>query len=457
VRPDSSKGGATALIDMSARVRSLPGPSWAAGSVVDDLCMGRGVVWAFPRPAPAIELITETVDRLYDAGIETHVVRVSEHVDPEGGKARQRDMPALEDTIRKVTGKAAPRELLDGKFTPVVTVFDALDICDEVAQKAVDVGMMTTLREWAVQSREDYRRTGIFAGVMLVTTGSVAAHVAPDNDCLRTRWHWGTVTVAELCLLAREIAADLKLGWERSTWMQWVGSEVAGTDPALLVHLCEQWEPAEGMSQLINVLCSYAMRQGWTAKDYASVPRNLGEPFTPGRTRRPPCPPEHLAALYDLGMLDWEAERGLRLHSAALALAGDVTEISHRVWAGQAGCLLPLFDRERLEICRRLDEESGGWRNWCARTEDRNCSGLAVFNDSGADQAVDEGTPVMEFADIRQYLSCNRNRSTAALLKRVDFLTKARNCLAHYTPLSWENFSAALKWHGSAEEFAGKG
>jgi hypothetical protein len=80
-------------------------------------------------------------------------------------------MPALEDTIRKVTGKAAPRELLDGKFTPVVTVFDALDICDEVAQKAVDVGMMTTLREWAVQSREDYRRTGIFAGVMLVTTG----------------------------------------------------------------------------------------------------------------------------------------------------------------------------------------------------------------------------------------------------------------------------------------------
>lgn len=452
MRPDSGEGGAPTVIDISARVRSLPGLSRAASAIADDLCMGRGVVWAFPRPAPAIELATEVLSRLSDAGVTTKVVRLT---CANSAKERAGDkVPALDDTFRRTTRRAAPRELLDGRFTPIVVAIDALDIDDEAACKAAEAGLLSTFQDWAAQAAEDYRRTGVFAGVMLLVRGSVLGKLVPEVDYVRTRWHWGTVTVAELGLLAREIAADLKPGWQRSTWMQWVGSEVAGTDSGLLVYLCEHWDPAEGIGHLMDVLRSYATRQGWRSDDLASVPQNLGEPFSPGRMRRPSRPPRHLMNLYAAGMLDWEAERGLHIHSAALALGGNAREISHRVWAGQAGYLLPLFDRERLEICRRLNEESEDWRDCCAQLEDRSYGNFTIFS---SDVNATEDFPVMEFAGIRQYLYQNSSRLTTALLERADFLVKARNCLAHYTPLSWENFIAALRWDGFAEEFAGKG
>ena len=63
------------MIDIAARVASLPGPSLVAGSIADDLCMGRGVVWVFPRPAPAGESVAEVLRRLSDASISTQVVR----------------------------------------------------------------------------------------------------------------------------------------------------------------------------------------------------------------------------------------------------------------------------------------------------------------------------------------------------------------------------------------------
>ncbi len=441
------------MIDIAARVASLPGPSLVAGAITDDLCMGRGVVWVFPRPAPVGESVAEVLRRLSDASISTQVVRLT--CINGAGEGEKDDASALDDTFQRVTGKAAPRELLDGRFAPIVVVVDALDLGDKATRRAVEAGLMATFQEWCAQSMEDYRESGVFAGVVMLVRGTTLGQLVPQKDHIRTRWHWGTVTVAELCLLAREIAVDLGLGWEKSTWMQWVGSEVAGTDAGLLVYLCEYWDPAEGIEQLTDVLRRYAEEQGWTADDFASVPRNLGEPFSPGRSRRPSCPPRHLAALYDAGMLDWEAERGLHIHSAALALAGDAREISHRVWAGQAGYLLPLFDRERLEICRRLNDEIKDWRACCARVEDRSYSSLTIFN-SKADKTPAEGFPVMELADMRQYLDRNSSGLTAALFKRVDFLVKARNCLAHYTPLSWENFSAALRWDRTAEEFAGK-
>ena len=74
------------------------------------------------------------------------------------------------------------------------------------------------------------------------------------------------------------------------------------------------------------------------------------------------APPRPWRSLWAEGGLQWSMEHGIEVHPSALACLGLTSDLSHRLWRGQARLLLPLLDELRLTICRRLTDRLGdGW------------------------------------------------------------------------------------------------
>lgn len=296
--------------------------------------------------------------------------------------------------------------------------------------------------------------------------------------------------------MAASVSEERNLSYEVRMWIQSVGAELAGTDPELLCHLIYESEQ-EGFSgfeasDVRRTMVRFAERRGWTQEWLREQARALdrgdalastpwiqpgsalvsGFPAVssfrpvcsdrspwlasvsgPGATRRErlAAPPASLLPLWQAGVIDWQPDEGLFIHSAALAALNDTATLRHRMWMGQARLLLPLIDAKRLEICRYLETAFRNWVPFCVNSGCVGSGSLDLRCNEGGDLSYSDSVgllnqqePVAEFSEILQFLQTRRALDYRDLYRNVDILRRARNALAHYTPLTWRAFCETL-------------
>jgi hypothetical protein len=119
-------------------------------------------------------------------------------------------------------------------------------------------------------------------------------------------------------------------------------------------------------------------------------------------------------------------EYGEEIHSAIVAVQGDNREITHRLWRGQAALLLPLIDRTRMILCEQLSASYGdAWPSLVQNPESGLCAELGAIE-----------------VALTTVLTWNSERDR--WLRVVKLARHIRNNLAHYEPISYEDF--ALFW-----------
>ena len=224
--------------------------------------------------------------------------------------------------------------------------------------------------------------------------------------------------VRNLCRVMGENCSSIEDVWRESVLPPLVGNDVSMTE-----HL---WDAV--LLDVDDILCSVAAygEGQWSGEDLSSLNKitSRGAPgFEIGTAQQ--------QELLRKGLLLWTPEYGREVHPSALALLRHERQLSHRLWRGQASLILPYTDDLRLGICECLTKKFGSswpyrWHQPHSPTEAQE-----VRKDTLACQwgHIDWLMRSKVFSDGAQELSC-----------LVSGMTKMRNQLAHFRPVSFREF-----------------
>lgn len=160
---------------------------------------------------------------------------------------------------------------------------------------------------------------------LVVLSGETAAEHVPDEVALVCRDYRGVVDYLDLFVFALWNASASIHDPKHRALLAHTVAHVAQWD-YFLAELLLSAETQEALYP-VRALCDYARCREWTAE-------------TPKR--------------WDQGTVDGGDEA--IVHSALLAISGDLRQVRQRIWAGQAGVLLPLIEERRVSLvpeCRR--------------------------------------------------------------------------------------------------------
>lgn len=476
------------MIDVLKALCDLPRPSRNRESIVEDLCAGRSVVWALPETVDAEHLVGSVLDSCAWRSVRLQTVQA----DAADGNPEAVLIDALGP---RVDGQqdVCVRDLFAADGMPDLVLLAGFD---EISPDIVPV-WLRLVTEWSEAAKWYAAETGVSRALFIPIQDARLAQTIRGDVFLAVHWYWGWLSTQEMALVAASVSEERNLSYEVRMWIQSVGAELAGTDPELLCHLIYESEEDDfrgfEASDVIRTMVRFAERRGWTQEWLWEQARALGgddalactpwiqpgSAFVSGSpavsSSRPTCsdrslwftsvsgsgatcrerptsPPASLLPLWQAGVIDWQPDEGLFIHSAALAALNDTTTLRHRMWMGQAKLLLPLIDARRLEICRYLETAFHDWVAFCA---DSGCVGSGSFgvrcNEAGDSSYSDsvsllnQQEPVAEFSEILRFLKTRRALDYGGLYCDVDVLRRARNALAHYTPLTWQAFCETLK------------
>ena len=298
-------------------------------------------------------------------------------------------------TIDASSGESEPVDLLRRQVCPEVSALRAASM-SELADTAAFQGRLIWLdkiarRDWSRWSgallayAEACRNVDLLSRTIFVVmlTGEAVTDESPEEAALVRRDFRGVVDSLDLFVFALWNApASIHDREHRAMFAQTVAQlaqwDYFLADLLLSLSLEEALYPT-------NTLREYARNQGWTAD-------------TPWR--------------WELGTVDGQDEQPV-VHSALLAVSGDSRQVRQRVWAAQAGVLLPLIEERRVQLipyCRRYlklpVEIEGQWVN----------------------DPLD-----IEVGQLARHLE--RTETPPMVRKQVRRLRDARNMLAHMEPL----------------------
>lgn len=249
-----------------------------------------------------------------------------------------------------------------------------------------------------------------------------------ENPRLRVTWWWSMTTALDVRMLIRlRQRPDSSISPAESIWREYVLPPLAGADVEIVSRL---WAPilldVAGLSEHLRDL---ATTRGWTTEKLRSwraaefvSPRNF--------VQQPTLPlPKRERVLWSVGALDYVDEFGLTLSSAALALLGDEDGLRHRLWRGQAALVLPTLDELRIQIAEELTRLNGiTWIvDWLHSDRSR------------ADELIAAPLAV-EWGELEVALHRAPYHSKA-MLPAVQHARSVRNRLAHYQPVSYQDYA----------------
>ncbi|MBP7892766.1 MAG: hypothetical protein KA063_04435 [Firmicutes bacterium] len=444
------------MIDTFRRVLALPECARRLERIACDLAAGYGVAWVIPRHVPVSTLITAVAEILEDRGVQVNVARMRADAPP----LRHYSAWWVGHECGAGDDRAGDADSVESEFRlSRALVIDAYESGPGSSVGAQTQACAELLREWSQVSRRECKASGICDSTLLMTCDPGITTMLEGDANVRIHWYWGFTSTLALALVGQAAADDMGLPAEAVSWMKSAGAELAGTDVGLLDLLCRSWpvrlnstDAGDGAGYgrtcgvgsdrgvLMQLLREYAVGRGWTRSwlEEHMLDRTRYRPGARPRLARPPAPsapapgmgmsngPGNGLDLFREGALDWDPDRGTLLHSAAQALLGDVEDINHRIWAGQARLLVPILDGERLEMCKYLEANVKDWVNYCTSS-----------NQSPLDA---------EFSEMYEYLKRLSTPAFASVHSRARFLRDARNDLAHGTALNWDVFRSVLKW-----------
>jgi len=253
------------------------------------------------------------------------------------------------------------------------------------------------------------------------------------NTHLAIHWFWGITSALEARLYCR-----IKQGDEQpsalSRWREYILSSLAAGDIDLIEFL---WSDVRlDVSSLIERLCVYSEKQGWSAADFKDIDlRSLMRWERHHNNRQGYSPPPEILAMWACGAAYMTVEYGVEIHPSVLALCHMEEQLAHRLWRGQAELILPLIDQIRLQLCGYLTTKYGeGWPS------------LWELPESPEEQkAVIENPLAAEWGYLDRLLKSRRElhaeRRWQALLPTA---RRLRNQIAHYQPIHYHEFEAFL-------------
>lgn len=296
--------------------------------------------------------------------------------------------------------------------------------------------------EWVTVARTMQAKGGFPASMLIPSQNPELWQLVSEDVNLSIHWYWGWLGELEMQLLARDYMREVSpLGADGELlWLESVALGLAGSDADLLFWLLHNGDRARDVEDLMELLRVYAIdRHQWSDQNMRLFQERFNGSGYWQHEGTGLHPPQTQLALWSDGILDWQAGRGVVVHSAAIAFTGDFLELQHRIWREHARVLLPALDRMRLDVCRYLDHSFPQWRGYC----ESRAEGYLSHDHLPAG----EWEPVAEFTCILEFLN-TRERHDSAWRTFTDLIYSARdarNRLAHYTPLSRDQFITILQ------------
>lgn len=417
--------------DVLTRAYDLPEPKRRRLEVTRDLCSGRSIIWLFPKTVKQEPLVQLIRDDFIRHDILGHVLKVEPNATLPGSYIAQ------QYGIATTPGqKIHAKDLVTNQGLPDVIIIQGLDILtyDELRIWA------KFIVDWS-QAAKVCDAIGNYPKALLFLTSCYDILKPIKTDVyLGVYWFWGYLSTQELQLLGRASALERGFSYEELLWVQSVIVELAGCDPELLLWAIDNRNVT--LENYLDVLNKFAIRRGWSSKWLLENTKGINVPLSSENLQRPD-PPIHLRLLWQQGIIEWDTDNGVVMHSAALALLQDTLELEHRIWRGQAKSLLPILDGRRLEVCRFLNRNFPEWKRFCDEAGENNHESKLLLHGSYREPTAEYGT-IIKFLTYIATGSSRKWRDYRNLRDSVHCLRQARNYLAHYTPLEQKQFANVI-------------
>lgn len=401
--------------------------------VADDLYQGLSTVVLFPRGPEPISIWQIVYELLWQRDCD-----VTEVLLP----ALAAEEPAL-GTLSKALGvKWSTTERADA-LDHLVANRDLPDVIllrgfEQLTEGQRD-DWLALVRRWAeaVKAVEAQTRRPS-ALCLMIRAESLPGPPPTPSVWLSVRWWWAIPSTLEMHTLCRfgtdSSSHELDL---QSRWREYLLPSLVGNDVELTQAL---WNKVSlGLNEIVDCLNMWATRMGWTQEALRSwgVRAVTGHGWRGGDGTALE-PPVRQRELWARGLLKWTPEYGVMLSAAALAALEEYPMLEHRLWRGQVGLLLPLVDRVRLSLCERWTLRYGINWPWFWQPPKAPEEMEAVRNNPFA-----SGLGHIEAL----LLSRLELRNDYALLPLVSHARYVRNKLAHYQPVTFQDFE--VLWYGS--------
>lgn len=255
-----------------------------------------------------------------------------------------------------------------------------------------------------------------------------------EETWLRIHWWWSILSILEVRILCRlrEGNSELFLSTQAS-WRESVLPSFAGNDLALIEHL---WDDIfQRDDHILKRLIAFAQDRNWTfQKLYELGVDNYlhRQRHRVGRFAEVPKLTDRI--LWANGLLNQTVESGILVSSAALAVLGEEDEIRHRLWHGQSALILPIVNGLRLSICKALTQRHG--TSWSVK--------WSPPQSKKQKELLEQNPLVTEWGRLENALRKCPDRSERRYLRPVKHAREIRNTLAHYQPISFQDYQLLL-------------
>ncbi len=270
------------------------------------------------------------------------------------------------------------------------------------------------LLEWA----EVGRRREVEKSICLLSQSGAWEHIERPPSALRLQlrfWH-SVPTLLEAQGVYRHANRDVNA---QALWRESMVTSLAAGDFCLGEWI---WGAVDTQrSAIVSSLLTYAEYKGWAPKILADSLWSDWHPAAPGTV--PVRPEDAGPSLWSRGWTVYTPEYGEEMHSALVALKGDETELTYRMWRAQVPLALPMIESIRLNVCRYLTLQHGV--DW-ARLGGEESTG--AYEELGRLEAV-----------LRK--STRLYWEQEQWLEAVTLARYLRNELAHYSPVNFTSFA----------------
>jgi hypothetical protein len=290
---------------------------------------------------------------------------------------------------------------------------------------------LALMRRWAdaAKSREaqGWRPTAL----CMMASASSLPHLPPEDVWLVTRWWWALPSALEMRLLCRHGSDAVGRNLDLETrWREHIMPSLVGNDIGLAHFL---WNDlTKDSDYVIERLKKWAAQKGWTIEALSKwkIERESLHTLQKGHVQVAQ-PSVQQQRLWAQGLLNWTPEYGVMLSAAALVMLQEYQAIKHRLWRGQVRLLLPMIDSVRLSLCQRWTKRYGldwPWRWQLPRSHEEA-------------EAVRTNPLASGWGHIEFLLrSIEEMRDERTLLPLVSHARYVRNELAHYRPVTFQDF-----------------
>lgn len=413
-------------LDLANSLTKLPSITQVRQQLQDDLFRGHSVLTLLSQTMPFDLIWQHSRTALWEKDLligEIDVTRSNVSLKP---------AQVLNEQLRlELLAPQSARALITSNLPEVIVIRGLEELSHAPRQK-----WLAFFGRWAEAAHSfastDERRPPALWSLLTLHPKDELPQGSQGDTYLHLHWWWSLPSALEIKVLCR-LEDGTRFPEPLGTWREALLPALAGNDLQLVELL---WDGLDKKEELIwERLQTFADQQGWSKQklEQWQVPSWIRQTSHHARQFRQE-PRSEVQELWARGILNQTPEYGLRVSSAALVVLERWNLLEHRLWQGQATLLLPLIDKFRLSICQRLTRKYG--HNWPML--------WAPPKSKDEETAVKKTPLATEWGHLEQALRNCPYRNERIQLNTVRRARQIRNRLAHYRPISYQDYCFLL-------------